>query len=261
MNKRVSIWIGYDPREAVSFAIARHSILKFKVPEYRADGAIDRYIFEGGDISIHGLILDDLRDQGLYQRPTERTVTGGRIQLRDTISNAPMASEFSISRFLVPHLAKTDWALYMDCDMFFRRDPRELFDLADDNKAVMVVKHDYKQEEGVKKDGQIQTVYGRKNWSSVMLFNVNHPSCKKLTVDFVNQKRGLELHQFCWCADEEIGALPVDWNYCVGHSKMNGAGPSLVHFTEGMPDLHGYEDQEYADEWRALKAAAVGAHL
>ena len=30
-------------------------------------------------------------------------------------------------------------------------------------------------------DGVVQTSYPRKNWSSLMLFNCDHPSVKKLT--------------------------------------------------------------------------------
>src|SRR5262249_3814296 len=157
----------------------------------------------------------------------------GQIQIIDEISNAPNSTEFSISRFLVPTLAKTGWALYADCDVMFRRNVNELFALAESDKAVMVVKHDYSQQEGTKMNGQIQTVYSRKNWSSVMLFNCDHPANQSLSVKYVNGVRGLMLHQFAWLKDEEIGELPPEWNYCVGHSKLNGQSPALVHFTDG----------------------------
>jgi len=108
-------------------------------------------------------------------------------------------------------------------------------------------------------DGMVQTSYSRKNWSSVMLFNCSHPSNKNLTVDLVNTVPGRDLHRFCWLKDNEIGELPLEWNYLVGYSKLNGSKPALVHFTHGLPDLAGYEDQEYADEWRAMRPYAVGA--
>ena len=57
--------------------------------------------------------------------------------------NTKQSNEFSFSRFLVPYLCDYEgWALFMDCDMMFRTDPKELFDLADESKAVMCVKHD-----------------------------------------------------------------------------------------------------------------------
>jgi lipopolysaccharide biosynthesis glycosyltransferase len=59
----------------------------------------------------------------------------------DLHSNAPQATDFAISRFFVPLLAHTGWALFTDCDVVFLRDPHELFAHADQSKAVMVVKH------------------------------------------------------------------------------------------------------------------------
>ena len=56
--------------------------------------------------------------------------------------------------------------------MLFLDDPAKLFALADDQFAVMVVKHDHQPTETTKMDGQLQTVYARKNWSSVILWNL-----------------------------------------------------------------------------------------
>ena len=47
------------------------------------------------------------------------------------ISDAPMSTEFSISRFLVPALAKEGWALFLDADMLARANLMRLFELAD----------------------------------------------------------------------------------------------------------------------------------
>lgn len=233
-----SIWMGYDAREALAFAMARYSIERFN-----------------RDIPIHGLVLEDLIQQGHYSRPITRTTEGS---LWDPISQAPMSTEFANSRFLVPRL--TDgWALFVDSDVFFRRNPKFLFDLADPSKAVMVVKHDYPQKAGTKMDGQIQTVYSRKNWSSVMLFNCDHPANVNLTTEMINSLPGRDLHRFCWLSDDLIGDLPPEWNYCVGHSDLKGVSPAVVHYTDGIPDMPGYEDSPYADEWRALRPYAVGA--
>jgi len=166
------------------------------------------------------------------------------------ISDAPCATEFSNSRFLVPHLAGSGWALFMDCDMLVRGNIRELFDLCDPEKAVMVVKHNHQPPEGVKMDGQMQTRYARKNWSSVIAFNCDHPANKALALEMVNVLPGRDLHRFCWLEDDLIGELPVEWNWLAGHSDP-AVDPKIVHHTEGSPCLPGYEDAPFADEWRA----------
>lgn len=170
----------------------------------------------------------------------------------DVISNAPMSTEFAISRFLTPHLAQDGFALFMDCDMLVRRSLQPMFDLAMSrpDKAVWVVKHFYYPENTTKMDGCIQVQYERKNWSSVMLFNCEHPFCKALTPDVVNSVTGLHLHQFKWVPDDLIGDLNPEWNYLVGHTSH--VDPSIVHFTEGVPSMPKYEDVEFADEWRAV---------
>ncbi len=239
----MSIWLGYDQRETTAFAVAKYSIRRF-----------DKYL------PIRGLVLDQLRGMGLYNRPIEMLKRGNARQMWDVISSAPMSTEFSISRFLVPYLAETGWALFADCDILVRANINRLFDLARPDKAVMVVKHDYQQDNGMKMDGQMQTIYPRKNWSSVMLFNCDHPANKRLTVDMVNTALGRDLHRMCWLDDDEIGELPGKWNFLNGHSKLDhGVEPALVHFTEGLPDMPGYEIQPYADEWRELRPFAVGA--
>ncbi len=237
---KFSVYIGFDPREAAAFAVARHSVEK-------RTGRVN--------IPVYGIVLDHLRGRGLYTRPTERR--DGR--LWDVISGAPMSTEFAISRFLVPYLARQmpgqvkGWALFMDCDMLVRgRDHTmvELLHLLDPDKAVMCVKHRHEPPEGEKMVGQAQLRYARKNWSSVMAFNVDHPANDALTVEMVNTLPGRDLHRFCWLADDQIGDLGPEWNYLVGHSDPS-IGPKIVHHTEGSPCLPGYEDTEYADEWRA----------
>jgi len=239
-----SVYIGFDPREIDAFIVARRSLT------CRATGPIN----------VHGLDLRRLIKQGLYWRET--VVKDG--SMWDVVSDAPMSTEFAISRFLVPHLTKirsfegkAGWALFMDADVMVRGNVSRLFDLADDTKAVMCVKHQFTPPEGVKMDGQIQTQYARKNWSSVMLINCDHPSNDALTVDMVNELPGRDLHRFCWLKDDEIGSLPVTWNWLVGHSDPGVIGPQIVHYTDGIPRMPGYTDAPFADEWRAELEAAV----
>lgn len=247
-----SIFIGYDPRETEAFLVATHSIL--------ARATIQREALEMG-----GLYLPQLREAGLYTRPTSKRPnqggTGG--QLWDDISDAPMSTEFAISRFLTPLLSSTKWALFMDCDMLVRADIGELFAQADDRCAVMCVKHQQSVPAvgGIgKMDGQQQTYYARKNWSSVMLFNCRHPAMKKFNWSLVNTLPGRELHRFCWLEDDEIGSLDVSWNWLAGISPAS-VDPKIAHFTLGVPSIRGYENQPYADEWRAELTKAIAGNV
>ncbi len=227
-----SIYIGFDPREADAFAVARESIRRrLNVP-----------------IPIHGIVLDELRKRGLYYRPTQRP--NGK--LWDEISEASMSTEFAIARFLTPILAKEGWALFVDGDVLARANVEELFRLAEvqTDKAVVCVQHNFHPPPGVKMDGQEQTRYARKNWSSVMMFHVTHPANKALTVDLINTVPGRDLHRFCWLEDSEIGEVGPEWNWLAAYSSP-AIRPKIVHFTEGTPAMRGYEDQPYADEWRA----------
>ncbi len=233
-DEKWSIYVGFDTREAAAFAVARSSFRRHMTRP----------------VPIYGLVLDELRERGLYRRPTERR---GQ-QLWDSISAAPMSTEFAISRFLTPILAKTGLALFTDGDVLVRRNVRDLFLNADRSKAVLCVKHVHAPSTSVKMDGQIQTAYPRKNWSSVVLFNCDHPANARLTVELVNSAPGRDLHRFCWLNDDEIGDLKVEWNWLVGHSQPIGS-PAIVHFTDGFPLMSGYEEQPYAQEWREALAA------
>jgi hypothetical protein len=97
-------------------------------------------------------------------------------------------------------------------------------------------------------DGQEQTSYPRKNWSSVMAINVDHPANDALDIEFVNVKPGRDLHRFCWLDDNDIGALPPTWNHLVGHTE-EVCDPKIVHFTDGGPWFDAFRNVPYADEW------------
>lgn len=163
-----------------------------------------------------------------------------------------MATEFAISRFLAPAIARqasgSGWALFMDCDVLVRANLNALQAMLDDDKAVMCVKHDHRPMFNVKMDAQEQAAYPRKNWSSVMAINCDHASNQALTADLVNTLPGRELHRFCWLDDGDIGALPPEWNYLVGHTE-GVDDPKLVHWTDGGPWFDGFRTVPYADEW------------
>lgn len=212
------IYIGYDSREDIAYRVAKQS---------------------AGNHRVHPLIQSNLRASGDYWRDPDKLAS----------------TEFSLTRFLVPHLNNyKSWALFVDCDVLFLDDPQNLFDLADDRYALMCVKHNYTPSATMKMDNKLQHLYPRKNWSSVMLFNCAHPSNKKLTVDVVNAETPSYLHRMMWLNDEEIGELPVAWNYLVGwYNEIDDGKPSLIHYTQGGPWFKEYENCEYAHEWNVVK--------
>ena len=238
MNKIV--YIGWDPREQQAFEVARSSLRKHLTQP----------------IPVRGLVLQKLINDDLYTRPFKFYHAGPKFSpaqrnvMWDILSKAPMSTQHANARFLVPHLAGSGWAMFTDGDVLFRASIGHLFDSLSTHYAVYCVKHNHVPNTDVKMDGQVQTQYSRKNWSSVMVFNCNHPANKRLTLDMINSLPGRDLHRFCWLEDDEIGELTPEWNYLVGYTK-NVDNPKIVHFTEGTPDMPGYEKCEYADEWYA----------
>jgi hypothetical protein len=235
-----SVWVGYDSREVAAYATACSSIRKYD-----------------GQLIVRGLVLPDLVEKKLYTRPTlwDKRALDGPVMI-DVLSKRPdydgsVSTEFANSRFLTPLLAGRGMALFADCDILVRSPLDELFRIAENSKdkAVWCVKHNHVPTEHFKMDGKTQTKYLRKNWSSVMLFNCDHPANKGLTMDMVNTLPGRDLHRFCWLDDSEIGELDPAWNFLVGHTKCDN--PKIVHFTSGGPWMKGYENVPYADEWRA----------
>lgn len=229
------IFIGWDPHESMAYEVAVASLRRTS-PAH---------------ICIP-LDLTDLRRQGLYTRPTQ--VVDGH--LFDVYSQAPMSTEHAISRFFLPFLCQHEgWALFVDGDVLFRADVRDLFALAEDRYAVMCVQHLPLHNEGVKKDGVPQLAYPRKNWSSVMLFNCAHPAHTQLTLNTLNTWPGRDLHAFRWLDDDVIGALPARWNYLVGVTPRI-PDAAIVHFTLGTPNLPDHARDSFADEWYAMARQA-----
>lgn len=218
------VYIGHDRREQKAFAVAEKTA--------RAFGCDTHPIYE-----------DVLRAQGLLTRPLDRR--GG---MWDFASDAPQSTQFAVTRFYAPVLAHSGWCLAVDCDIAVLRDPHQLLELADVTKAVMVVKHKPYGAHTPKMDGQKQTVYPRKGWSSVVLWNCNHPANRRLNLTTLNQWPGRDLHAFAWLHDDEIGELPSKWNHLVGIDPPRDDA-AILHFTMGTPDMPGYERCEYADVW------------
>ena len=235
--RKVTIYLGFDYRERLAHDVARLSILRHTDPKF---------------CRIVPLEIDLELVAPLLQRPIE--IRDG--QMWDVRSDAPQSTEFAISRFLVPFLQKhKGWAAFMDCDIVVQADVQELFALADPKYAVMVVKHDYQPAETAKMDNCIQTAYPRKNWSSVCLWNCEHPANKKLTLEMVNNLPGRDLHRFCWLEDTEIGTLPAEWNHLVGAAPMGADAAKILHYTLGGPWFPGWAGGPMDDAW--LKECAA----
>lgn len=237
MSEPLKVYIGFDSREATAYEVAERTLRRHaSVP-----------------VSVTPLNLRHLEEQGLLSRPTDL-----RGQRYDLLSNAPASTEFAISRFLVPMLAQTGWALFVDSDVVFLDDVAKLFSLAaaEPQCAVMCVQHPTGEQGVVRKmDNQFQTQYVRKNWSSVMLFNCDHPANRRLSIHDIQWRRGFDLHQFYWLADSEIGALPPQWNWLV-NAQPAPDEPKVAHFTLGGPFLHGWEPHPHDDIWLRARDAA-----
>ena len=186
------IYIGWDAREPIAYDVAEFSLKR------RASIPVE----------VTPIKLDEIaRARPLSARPGPARLD--RIHL-----------------FALPDPALAGfkgWALFCDCDFLWLGDIAGLLAYTREPKAVYCVQHDYRPKETTKMDGAVQTVYPRKNWSSLMLFNCDHPAVK-LTPEVVNRESGAYLHRMQWVADEDIGALPVEWNWLEGWTKRPAAG-------------------------------------
>ena len=211
--KTIPIFIGYDHREAIAYHVCTNSIIR------RATKPV----------SIMPLALGNMQDYS-------ETHTDG-------------SNQFIYSRFLVPHLMEYQgWAIFMDGDMLLRDDIVNLWQLRDDSKAVMVVKHDYKTRRTEKYLGARNEDYPRKNWSSVILWNCGHPANAVVTPEFVQQATGAQVHRFTWLDDSLIGELPREWNWLPDEFGAN-ANARLLHYTLGTPSFHEFATTPQGDEW------------
>lgn len=230
-----NIYLGWDSREIEAYEVAEASI--------RAAAS--------GPVNITPLTLPRLEQQGLMRRP--RVTSAGTMW--DEISHAPMSTEFALSRFLPPILCQRGVAMFADLDIIAYGDVYELQEqaVANPDIALWCVHHNHRSGYTTKMDGQPQTYYHRKNWSSVMVFNCEHPANGGLTLELINSRPGRDLHAMCWLHDREIGSLDPAWNWLVGVTERPPA-PKIAHYTLGGPWLSNWQGGEYDHEW--LSAAA-----
>lgn len=149
------------------------------------------------------------------------------------------------------------WSLFVDgADMLLRESIRKLWALRDKKYAVQVVKHDYQTKHEKKYIGTEleapNSSYERKNWSSVMLINGSHWSHHnhgKSIRAAIREKDGAFLHRFAWLDDEEIGSLPIEWNWLADEYGVNDEA-KLLHWTCGLPGFYQYRDTPHSQEWQ-----------
>ena len=211
MNYR--IFVGYDPREAVAFHVCVNSIIRHS----------------SVTVSITPLALTNIQD---YRE-----------------GHKDASNQFVYSRFLIPHLCNNKgWGLFIDGDMIVKSDIKELFDLIEPDKAVMVVKHNYKTRAAQKYLNSKNQDYPRKNWSSVVLWNCESWLNRSLKPEFIEKASGSDLHRFSWLPDERIGELPLEWNWLPQEFGIWDRA-KLIHYTLGTPCFKEYANDMMAEDW------------
>ena len=213
MIEKINIVVGFDQREAVAYHTFCQSIIeKSSLP-----------------VQFIPLAINTLKD---YQE-----------------THTDKSNDFIYSRFLTPYLSDfKGWAIFFDGDMICQTDIKELWDLKDESKALMVVKHDYQTKANIKYLGNKNENYPRKNWSSVILWNCAHPKHQILTPSFIANQTGKYLHRFSWLDDEDIGEVNRQWNWLAIEYPEN-RDAKLIHYTLGTPCFKDYRDTDMADIW------------
>ena len=214
MSKLLNIFVGFDQKEAIAYHTFVQSIIEnSSIP-----------------LSITPLAENNLDDYS--EKHTDGT------------------NKFTYSRFLVPYLMDfKGWAIFVDGDMICLSDLKKLKQYFNPNIAVNVVKHNYKTKHKTKYFGQKNEDYPRKNWSSVIVWNCQHPKNKILTPDFISHKEGSYLHRFSWLEDIEIGELPKTWNWLAIEYKEK-KNLDLIHYTLGTPCFKEYSNKSLSEFWK-----------
>ena len=221
MNNTIKIVVGFDQRESVAYHTFCQSIIEYaSIP-----------------VSFTPLAINTLKG---YEE-----------------THADKSNDFIYSRFLTPYLNQYQgWAIFADGDMLCQADIKELWDLRDESKALLVVKHDYQTKAHHKYLGNINENYPRKNWSSVILWNCAHPKHKILTPEFIASQTGKYLHRFSWLDDNDIGELPKEWNWLAIEYPENRQA-KLIHYTLGTPCFKDYQNTDMSDLWHNTQKRVI----
>jgi lipopolysaccharide biosynthesis glycosyltransferase len=217
MSEKIIIVVGFDQRESVAYHTFTQSILeKASLP-----------------IAFIPLAINTLKD---YEE-----------------KHLDKSNDFIYSRFLTPYLNNFQgWAIFADGDMICQADIKDLWDLRDESKALLVVKHNYQTKSHHKYLGNINENYPRKNWSSLILWNCEHPKHRILMPDFIANQTGKFLHRFSWLDDADIGELSPEWNWLAIEYPEN-KNAKLIHYTLGTPCFEDYRNSEMSEIWHVTQ--------
>ena len=218
MKQDFTVFIGYDSSQDAAAHACRRSI-----------------VAQDTTVHVEYIKRSDLLENGLYWRQDHEYES----------------TEFAFTRFLTPYLkGYYGYALFCDSDFIWRCSPRELLERVDPLDAVTVVKHNISPEQlkDEKMNGKKQVWYPKKNWSSMMLFNCNHPKTRSLTPEVVSESPASYLHGLEWTWDASVGEVDKTYNYLVGYYN-DRIDPKVLHYTDGTPLHAGYENCEFAEEF------------
>lgn len=217
----MKVFIGWDSREDIAYQVCKKSIELYN-----------------NSIKVYPIKQALLRELGLYTRD------------QDSLAS----TEFTITRFLVPYLSDyCGVSVFMDCDMLVQTDLCTVLEKINWSHPVSCVQHEnYTPKSNIKMDGKQQHVYPRKNWSSFMVFNCEHPDIKtNLNLNNVNLCTPQYLHRMEWASS--IGSLDHTWNYLVGYYQ-DMQQPKVLHYTDGGPWFEQYQNCEFSDLWFRVKS-------
>jgi hypothetical protein len=237
MMRDFKIFIGYDQNQSEAAQVCAESIHRFT----------------GNEVPINFIDKDKLHLKNLYWRAHDPC----------------QSTDFAFTRFLTPYLAGYyGTALFCDSDFLWRKDPREILQYQNKNVPVQVVQHQLTPDDAkpTKMGGKVQTFYPKKNWSSLMMFNMGGQYSRNilhsLDPSAVSEESAAFLHGFGWSPYmDPMDSLPKSFNHLIGYKGYDDPDPVAVHFTDGGP-WHGekYKKLPFASEWLAL-ADRMGPHV
>ena len=221
----IRLVVGFDQREAIAYHVFVQSVIQ------NSNNPVSFYPLSKNSLSFYN-------------------------ETRSDRSNA-----FTYSRFLTPFIMNFEgWAIYLDGDMVCQEDISLLWKLKDSKKAVQVVKHEYKTKSNKKYLNNVNIDYPKKNWSSVIIWNCAHPKNKALTPDLISTSDGKFLHRFMWLDDEDIGELPLEWNWLAIEYPPNPTA-KLIHYTLGTPCFSEYAKADTSEIWHSAFESTMSGYM